>query len=70
MERYRFHPDGAVFYVTFTVVEWLPIFVSQAACKIVVDSLNYCHRHKGLRTNAFVIMPTRAWSAISYRELA
>jgi hypothetical protein len=26
--------------------------------KIVVDSLNYCHRHKGLRTNTYVIMPT------------
>jgi hypothetical protein len=27
MERYRFHSDGALFYVTFRVVDWLPIFV-------------------------------------------
>jgi putative transposase len=58
MERYRFHPDGALFYVTFTIVDWLPVFVSQAACKIVSESLNFCHQQKGLRTNAYVIMPT------------
>ena len=58
MERYRFHSDGALFYVTFTVVDWLPIFVSEAACKIVTESPNFCHRQKGLRINAYVIMPT------------
>jgi REP element-mobilizing transposase RayT len=58
MERYGFHSDGALFYVTFTVVEWLPVFVSEAACKIVTESLNFCHRQKGLRINAYVVMPT------------
>jgi REP element-mobilizing transposase RayT len=58
MERYRFQPDGALFYVTFTIVDWLPIFISEATCKIITESLNFCHRQKGLRTNAYVIMPT------------
>src|SRR6476646_9487484 len=58
MERYRFHPDGALFYVTYSIVDWLPIFVSEAACKIVTESFNFCHRRKGLRINAYVIMPT------------
>jgi len=58
MERYRFHEDGAVSFTTFAVVEWLPVFVSEDACKIVVDSLNFCHRGEGLRTNGYVIMPT------------
>lgn len=58
MERYRFRSDGALFYVTFSVVDWLPIFISGAACQIVTESLDYCHRQKGLRINAYVIMPT------------
>ena len=70
MERYRFHPDGAVFFVTFTVVEWLPIFVSEPACKIIVDSLNYCHRHKGLRTNAYVIMPTHMHAIVFHESFS
>ncbi|MBN1855120.1 MAG: hypothetical protein JW829_20470 [Pirellulales bacterium] len=39
-------------------MDWLPVFVSDNAFQIVTKSLNYCHRHQGLRTNAFVIMPT------------
>jgi putative transposase len=58
MERYRISPDAAVYYVTYSIVEWLPVFVSEAACRIITDSLNYCHANKGLRVNAFVIMPT------------
>jgi putative transposase len=58
MERYRFYPDGAVYFVTFSVVDWLPVFISEPACKIVSESLNFCHTKKGLRTNAYVIMPT------------
>ncbi len=58
MERYRFVSEAGAYYVTFSIVDWLPVFVSEAACRIVTDSLNFCHEHKGLRTNAFVIMPT------------
>src|SRR5262249_52052287 len=39
------------------VIEWLPVFVAEAPCKIVCDGLNFCHKNKGLRVNAFVIMP-------------
>jgi len=31
MGRYGFHVDGALFYITFGVVDWLPVFVSEAA---------------------------------------
>ena len=59
MERFRFHSDGGgLFFVTFSVVEWLPVFVSEAACRLLTDNLNFCHEHKGLRTNAYVVMPT------------
>lgn len=30
---YRFHSDGDLFYVTFSVVDGLPIFVSEAGEK-------------------------------------
>src|SRR5262245_35208940 len=67
MEHYRFHPDGAIFYVTFTVVEWLPVFVSEAACRIITDSFNFCPQNKGLRINAYVVMPTHL-HAIVFHE--
>ncbi len=57
-ERFRIVDDAHVYFVTYSVVEWLPVFVSETACRIVTDSLNVCHEKKGLRTNAYVIMPT------------
>ncbi len=58
MERYRIVEGAAVYFVTFTVVDWLPVFVDEAACSILASSLNFATEHKGLRVNAYVIMPT------------
>ena len=58
MERYRIVADVGLYYVTFTVVEWLPVFIEETACRIVTDSLNFCGQKKRLGVNAYVIMPT------------
>jgi putative transposase len=58
MEAYRINEGAALHYLTFSVIDWLPVFVCEDPCQIVTDSLNYCHREKCLRVNAFVIMPT------------
>jgi putative transposase len=58
MEKYRIHSDVGVYFVTFTVVEWLPVFVDEASCKIITDSLNFCHEKKSLCINTYVIMLT------------
>ena len=58
MEPYRIVEEHGAYFMTFTVVEWLPVFVSEEPCQIIVDSLNFCHREMFLRTNAYVIMPT------------
>jgi REP element-mobilizing transposase RayT len=58
MERLRIEEGAALWYLTFSVIQWLPVFVSEEPCLIVTESLNYCHREKHLRTSEFVIMPT------------
>jgi REP element-mobilizing transposase RayT len=58
METCQIQEGAAVYYLTFTVVEWLPVFIAEEPCLIVTESLNYCYVHKSLRINAFVIMPT------------
>ena len=57
-----------MFFITMTVVDWLPVFVSEATCKILTDSLNFCHEHKGLRVNAYVVMPTHFHGIVLGRE--
>jgi len=58
MERYRITSEAAVYFLTYSVVEWLPLFVTEATCQIITESLSFCHHRKQLRINAFVIMPT------------
>jgi hypothetical protein len=58
MERYRIAPDAAVYFVTYSVVDWLPVFVTGTACETITNSLNFCHNSKSLRINAYVVMPT------------
>ena len=65
METLRIHEGIALYYLTFSVVQWLPVFISEEPCLIVTESLNFCHREKGLRTNAFVIMPTHLHITVS-----
>lgn len=67
MERYRIHAEGAVYFVTYTIVDWLPVFVSEGACRIVTDSLAFCRDRKSLRINSYVIMPTHL-HAIVFHE--
>jgi putative transposase len=58
MERYRIVQGIAVYFITFTVVDWLPVFIYETACRIITDSFNFCIRNKFLGVNAYVIMPT------------
>jgi len=58
VERYRIVADVGLYYVTFSIVEWLPVFVDERACKVITDSLNFCVANKSLRVNSYVIMPT------------
>lgn len=58
MKAYRIRPEAAVYFLTYSVVDWLPVLIGEKTCRIVTDSLSFCHREKHLRINAYVIMPT------------
>jgi hypothetical protein len=68
VEKYRIDPKVGLYYVTFSVVDWLPVFIDQAACKILVDSLEFCVRHKHLGVNAYVFMPTHLHAIVFDRQ--
>ncbi len=57
VERYQIIEGVGIYFVTFTVVEWLPVFIAEKPCKIVTDSLNFCIKNKNLCINAYVLMP-------------
>lgn len=55
--RYRvLGTPEAAYFVTSSIVRWLPVFTTSACCDILVASLAHCRLHKGLRVYGWVIM--------------
>ncbi len=45
-----------MYFVTSTVVEWIPIFTSKPYFELMVDALRFCRESKDLMLYAFVIL--------------
>ena len=65
METYRIHDDASLYFVTYSAVSWLPVFVNERACRLLTDSLVFCHGQKGVRINAYVIMPAHLHAMVA-----
>ena len=46
----------AVHYVTFTVHQWVDVFTRQIYRDMLIESINYCIKEKGLEVFSWVIM--------------
>jgi len=55
-DRYFIRDQEAVYFLTFTVVNWLDVFTRGIHKHIVVDALNYCIANKGLNVHAWCLM--------------
>jgi len=54
--NYKFHNPDGVYFISFAVVEWLDVFTRNEYKNIVIDSLHYCQREKGMEVFAWCIM--------------
>ncbi len=55
-DRYFIQDQNGCYFVTITVVQWVDLFSRKEYRDIMVDALNYCIHHKGLKLYAWVIM--------------
>src|SRR5438105_11710677 len=68
--RYRVNEPDSAHFITSTIVEWLPVFVSSAYCDILVRSLAWCRDHKGLRIYGWVILDNHFHAIVSAPDLS
>lgn len=54
--NYKFHNPEGVYFVSFTVVEWVDAFPRNEYKNILVDSLAFCQQEKGMEIFAWCIM--------------
>ena len=55
-ENYRVEKQDAVYFLTFTVTDWVDVFTRINYRNIIVESLDYCRKNKGLKLYAWCLM--------------
>ena len=48
--------ENKIHFLTITIIEWIDIFTKPEYFKMIIDSLKYCRKNKGLLLYEFVIM--------------
>ena len=67
-QRFRVAEAGFPYFVTCTVVHWIPVFCRDDYFRILADSFVYCIEQKGLIVHAYVLMPNHLHAVVSQRE--
>ncbi|MHB9036485.1 MAG: REP-associated tyrosine transposase [Armatimonadota bacterium] len=65
MQRFRIAESGYPYFITCSIVKWLPVFVNKKNCDVIINSLKYCRDMKDLRVHAYVVMPTHIHLIVS-----
>lgn len=68
--RYKIVESGNLYFITSTIVEWIPVFTKKGYFDIIVQSLSYCRQNKGLRLFAYVIMDNHIHAIVSSDKLS
>ena len=53
--NYKFHNPEGVYYVSFAVVDWLDVFTRAEYKNILLESMEFCQKEKGLLDGVIVI---------------
>ena len=53
---YPIRNQQGLYFITCTVVEWVGLFTRPLYKDLIIDSLRYCQRHKGLELFAYCLM--------------
>ena len=64
-EKYKFVDPGGTYFVTSTVVGWVDLFTRPELKHIIIESLRYCQKEKGLLIHGWCLMPSHLHMMIS-----
>ncbi len=53
---YRIYDQQEIYFVTFTVRQWVDVFTRSQYIEILLENLRYCQQNKGLKIYSWVVM--------------
>lgn len=54
--EYTFKDQEKIYFVTFTVIHWIDVYIRDIYREIFYESISYCQKEKGLEIYAYCIM--------------
>jgi putative transposase len=54
--QYRVRNPEDIYFVTFTIVDWVDVFTRPAYKQLIIESFDYCQKQKGLELYAYCLM--------------
>jgi len=63
--KYKFWNANAVYFVTFSVIDWIDVFTRNTYREILTASIEYCIQNKGLVVHAWVLMSNHVHLVVS-----
>lgn len=68
--QYRVRSPEDIYFVTFTIVDWVDVFTRPVYKQLIIDSLVYCQQHKGLEVYAYCLMTNHLHLLVAATEPA
>ena len=54
--KYKFHDNDKIYFVSFAVINWIDLFIRNVYKDVMLDSLRFCQKEKGLELYGRCIM--------------
>lgn len=67
-EKYKFHNPDGIYFTTTTITAWVNLFTKPVYCEIILDSLRFCQKNKGLIIHAWCLMSNHLHLIISRNQ--
>ena len=68
--RYKISEQDSIYFITSTIVEWIPVFISREYFEIVISALKFCRTQKHLKLYAYVIVDNHIHLIVSGANLS
>jgi REP element-mobilizing transposase RayT len=56
--KYKFGEANGAYFISFATVYWIDVFTRLAYFDIIIESLDFCRKHKGMELYGYCIMPS------------
>jgi len=66
--KYSIRDQEELHFVTFTIINWLDVFIRNIYKEKLIESLQYCQSQKGLQVSAYCIMTSHVHLILSVEK--